>query len=604
MVLLLWLQVPPLVAFGLAAGYGLGHALLDVAGVVTLAAIALVARLPRRGREAAVTLGLLTCSAVLVHLWHGTTEAHFHYFVIVCVLALYEEWFPYLLALGYVVLQHGVMGTIDPDSVYAHPGNAIQSPWVWAAIHGGFIGAMAVASLVSWRLNEQVRDQLRHNEIQLTFQANHDALTDLPNRGRFEARLSDAIRRCARTGRGVAVVFADVDNFKVINDSLGHQSGDELLQAVAQRLAGVLRPQDVLSRFGGDELTAYVEGIDGEEEALAVAHRMAAAMRAPFMLGGVPRFLTASFGIAVTRDPAADPRALLRDADSAMYRAKERGKSRCELFDASMHRDAVERLELENGLRDALARAELRLEYQPEVCLRSGRVVAVEALLRWDHPQLGAISPARFVPIAEQTGLIVAIGAWVLCEACAQAAAWSRTTGTQVTVAVNLSPRQFGASDLGAVVRRALRDAALPPERLCLEITESAVMADPETAIDTLRTLKRVGVQLAIDDFGVGYSSLSHLRDLLPVDVLKVDRSFVERLGARAEDRAIVTAVVEMARALGLTTVAEGVEEPEQAALLAELGCDLAQGFHFARPQRPASVERLLGAEGAGELAA
>jgi predicted signal transduction protein with EAL and GGDEF domain len=332
---------------------------------------------------------------------------------------------------------------------------------------------------------------------------------------------------------------------------------------------------------------------------------MATALRAPFVLDGEQRFVTASFGIAIAgpHEPERSPEALLRDADAAMYRAKERGKARAEVFDTTMRRRAVERLELESGLRDALARGQLSVVYQPEVSLESGRIVAVEALLRWEHPVHGPISPARFIPIAEQSGLIVPIGAWVLREACRQAARWNAQQGGDgVVVAVNLSPRQLGATDLAATVRGALDGASLPPDRLCLEITESAVMADPDAAIESLHMLKGLGVKLAIDDFGVGYSSLSHLRELLPVDVLKIDRSFVDGLVLRGEDRAIVTAIVELARSLGVDAVAEGVESGEQAAVLRQIRCHVAQGFHFARPQTPADVAHLLDVARLGEL--
>jgi len=721
LLILLWAHVPALFAFALAQGNSVGHSLLEMVPIVSCAAIAHVGSLGRNWRAAAVTIGLLTCSAILVHLWHGTIEAHFHYFVMVVALAAYEEWFPYLLAFAYVVLQHGLMGTMDANSVYDHGDDDARSPWLWAAIHGGFIAALGFASMATWKANESVRGHLRASERrfhrafqdapigmalldvdggfldvnrglvektgyareefaelrlwdlceehlrvehrgqwppsedlrdleygfarkdgsvgwglwsftrmldddgavqgwvmqildltkrkqveqELEHNAHHDPLTDLPNRTQLATRLQEALDRGAADGSGVAVIFVDLDNFKVINDSLGHEAGDRLLRNVSERLRRVLRPEDLLARFGGDELAVCIERVDDAERALRVADRMATALRAPFVLDGEQRFVTASFGIAIAgpHEPERSPEALLRDADAAMYRAKERGKARAEVFDTTMRRRAVERLELESGLRDALARGQLSVVYQPEVSLESGRIVAVEALLRWEHPAHGPISPARFIPIAEQSGLIVPIGAWVLREACRQAARWNAQQGGDgVVVAVNLSPRQLGATDLAATVRGALDGASLPPDRLCLEITESAVMADPDAAIESLHMLKGLGVKLAIDDFGVGYSSLSHLRELLPVDVLKIDRSFVDGLVLRGEDRAIVTAIVELARSLGVDAVAEGVESGEQAAVLRQIRCHVAQGFHFARPQTPADVAHLLDVAQLGEL--
>jgi EAL domain-containing protein (putative c-di-GMP-specific phosphodiesterase class I) len=285
-----------------------------------------------------------------------------------------------------------------------------------------------------------------------------------------------------------------------------------------------------------------------------------------------------------------------------MYRAKELGKARCEIFDASMHERAVERLDLEGGLRGAIERDELRLLYQPQVEIASGQIVGAEALLRWEHPERGLVVPPVFIPIAEQTGLIVPIGTWVLREACAQAATWAASTGRRLSVAVNVSPRQLAEDDFPAIVAEALADHDLPPDLLCLEITESAVMADPDAAADVLARLKALGVHLAIDDFGTGYSSLGQLKALLPVDTIKIDKSFVDGITSGGEDRAIIDAVLRLASGLGLAALAEGVETSEQARELLDLGCALSQGYHFARPQRPADFERMLEIDRLGEL--
>jgi EAL domain-containing protein (putative c-di-GMP-specific phosphodiesterase class I) len=300
----------------------------------------------------------------------------------------------------------------------------------------------------------------------------------------------------------------------------------------------------------------------------------------------------------------ADPEELLRDADAAMYRAKELGKARCEVFDMSMRERAVERLDLEGSLRGALDRGELKMLYQPQVELSTGRIMGAEALIRWYHPERGLIVPPAFIPIAEQTGLIVPIGAWVVEESCRQAAKWAATADRELSVSVNVSPRQLAAGDFPMIVENALETTGLDPRLLCLEITESAVLADPEAATYALERLKSLGVRLAIDDFGIGYSSLAQLKALLPVDTIKIDKSFVDGLNNNSEDTAIVDAVLRLAAGLNLSAVAEGVETSEQVEALIALGCQLSQGFHFARPQPPEELERLLTIDTMGELAA
>jgi predicted signal transduction protein with EAL and GGDEF domain len=367
---------------------------------------------------------------------------------------------------------------------------------------------------------------------------------------------------------------------------------------VADRLSSVLREGDVVARFGGDEFTILLRDVVDEEHALQICERLAAALKPPVVLDGEQRFLTASLGLTVTGPRESSPDELLRDADAAMYRAKAQGKARCALFDDALRSEVVERLDLETGLRHALDRDELRLVYQPEVDLTTGRIVAVEALLRWAHPVHGIVSPAKFIPIAEQSGLIVPIGAWVAREACAAAARWRQTpAGEDLTVAVNLSPRQLGSVDLLDDIALALDEAGLDASALCLEITETALMADVRSATEMLQSLKSLGVRLAIDDFGIGYSSLMHLKKLLPVDLLKIDKSFVDGLMDHGADRAIVAAVINLAAALGVDAIAEGVETREQAAALRSMSCGLAQGYHFARPVAPEEIAALLSAQ-------
>jgi diguanylate cyclase (GGDEF)-like protein/PAS domain S-box-containing protein len=431
-------------------------------------------------------------------------------------------------------------------------------------------------------------------ELELSHAALHDTLTGLPNRALFLDRLGLALRRTERRSGSVAVLFCDLDRFKIVNDSLGHDAGDRMLVDVASRIGAALRPADTVARFGGDEFTILCEDIAGEIEAATIAQRIVDVFREPFLLEDGEVFLATSLGIAIARgtdDRGAD---LIRDADAAMYRAKERGKGRYEIFDEAMRADAVARLETESALRRALERGELLLHYQPEVDLETGTVAGYEALVRWEHPVRGLLGPSAFIPLAEETGLIVAIGEWVLREACTEAARWAGLTPQPLTLSVNLSARQLAQHDLVAMVRRAMAETGTDPSTLCLEITESAVMESGTATTAQLRALKSLGVRLAIDDFGTGFSSLAHLRRF-PVDVLKIDGTFVHGLGREPQDASIAAAVISLAHALGLTTVAEGIETAEQLAILTQLGCDRGQGHLFARAQPPAEAIRLVG---------
>ena len=571
--LLLWLHVPVLALFGLARGMG-GHVLADVALLSGFALAAGSSHLSRSVRSIAGSTGLVTCSALLVHIWDGTIEAHFHFFVVVSLLMLYQDWVPFLIAIGYVVVHHGLMGAIAPDSVFSH-GEAQTRPWLWALVHGGFVLASATANLVSWRANEQL---LR------------DPLTGLPSRLVLHDQLQLALERARRQGTAVAVLFIDVDRFKVINDSLGHATGDRVLRVVSERLRSSARGSDVAVRFGGDEFVVVCENLDGPDAALAIAERLGALLRMPVPIDGRAHVLTVSVGVSVTSDPDRSPEDLVRDADTAMYRAKERGKDRCELFGAEMLADVTQRLEVEAGLRGALERGELRLHYQPEVDLESGCVHAVEALLRWQHPERGLLAPGEFIAVAEDTGLIVPIGAWVVREACRQAVAWG---GPPVEMRVNLSARQLRDPGLTDVVRGALDQTGHPGRGLCLELTESMLMQDLGRCSAVLAELRALGVKLALDDFGTGYSSLAYLRDL-SVDRLKIDRSFMPELAERPAEQTIVASIVGMARGLGLPVTAEGIETAEQLERVRALGCDAAQGFLLARPAAPEEVAELL----------
>jgi diguanylate cyclase (GGDEF)-like protein/PAS domain S-box-containing protein len=714
----LWAHVAVLPVFSLLRGFRFEAAVGSAAPLVLAAVAGSLPAASRRARSVAVVFGLLTASAVLVNAWGGQIEGHFHYFVMIAVIALYEDWVPFGLAIGYVVAEHGTLGALSSHSVYDHGGN----PWVWAAIHGFFVLGAVAASVTTWRLNEDMRarmgeavmgaretserfrlafesgasgmalvapdgrflkvnralremvgyreDELlaltfhqithpddlvadvdqqrallegatdiyetekrylhrdgrevwvqlgvsavrsedgtlryfisqlhdvtrrRRVEQELAHRALHDPLTGLPNRPLFLDRLRHALVRMRRHPGALAVLFVDLDRFKLVNDGMGHSVGDAVLIEAARRLCEAARADDTVARFGGDEFTILCEGAD-EESAQLVARRVLDAFADPFVHEGREFHLGASLGVRVNDLPTATPDALLRDADLALYAAKEHGRGRYELFSSESAMLGRDQLAAEHALRLALRNGELCLHYQPEVDLASRRIVAVEALVRWRHPQRGLVPPGEFIPAAEQSGLIVPMGEWVLREACAQFSDW-RSRGIvdlDVRVAVNVSARQLSDPQLPGTVAAALTAAQLDPAVLCLEITESAVIHDTDVALANLHALKAQGVLIALDDFGVGFSSLSQIRDLPPVDIIKVDRSFTAGLGTSDSDGAVVNAVLSLARSLGLTAIAEGVETEDQLAALCGLGCEVGQGFYFAYPQPPDDVARVL----------
>ncbi len=440
-------------------------------------------------------------------------------------------------------------------------------------------------------INTDITDRKRA-EAALEHQALHDALTGLPNRSLFRARLERALEHAERGKRRVAVFFLDLDNFKVINDSLGHQAGDDVLIEVAQRVRGCLRAYDVVARFGGDEFTVLLDEIEVESESELVADRILEALRAPIRVGDRDVFVSASLGMALSTPRQSRPDSLLRNADVAMYQSKSNGKARHSLYDGRLQKLAMERLELETDLRQALELDQFELHYQPILSLDDGRVAEVEALIRWRRPGFGLVYPTSFVSVAEETGLIAPIGRWVLREACRQAAEWSRDSA-ELVMSVNLSARQFRDPGLLGDIERTLRETGLAAPLLKLEITESVAIDDVETTLGKLQALKALGVQLAIDDFGTGYSWLGYLKRF-PVDALKIDRSFVQGMGQDSQDAAIVQSVVALARTLHLSVIGEGIESPAQAAHLRELGCDRGQGFLFARPQPAEAIGALL----------
>ena len=516
-----------------------------------------------------------------------------------------------------------VVGDSHDDPLFASyrelmDDNGLRSCWstpILASSDGRVLGTFAVywpEPCEPTAADRAVVDNLVHlgaiaierkaSEEQLEFQAHHDPLTGLPNRALFLEFLTLALARARRKRNGTAVLFLDLDEFKNYNDSLGHDHGDELLVAVGRRLKGVLRPGDTLARFGGDEFTVLCEdlgGPDAKQHAIDVAERLLVALKTPFLPAGEERFLSASVGIALASGSREQPEDLLRDADAAMYRAKERGKARWELFDERMRARARERLETESALHRALERNEFRLFYQPIVSLAEARYVGVEALVRWQHPERGLVAPQDFVTLAEETGLVIPLGAWVLADVCRQYGEWRRDARVDpnLTVSVNLSAKQISHPGIVETVEETLARSTLPAANLCLEITESVLLDDTGPALKTLRELKDLGVMLSMDDFGTGYSSLGYLKRF-PIDAVKVDRSFVDGLGSDAEDSAIVAGVVSLGRALALTVVGEGVETEGQLTALVELGCDQAQGFFFSPPRPADDIVALLAGRG------
>jgi diguanylate cyclase (GGDEF)-like protein/PAS domain S-box-containing protein len=446
---------------------------------------------------------------------------------------------------------------------------------------------------------EDITKNKRHEEA-LAHQAMHDPLTGLPNRTMLRRELA-TILNGRRAGDGsAALLFFDLDNFKLINDSLGHTAGDALLVSVAHRLSKRLRAGDIMARFGGDEFVVLCKGVDSEPEAMKVAERMLRELSEPFDLDGNEVQATASVGVVLADDPDATADTLVRDADVAMYQAKESGRARCAIFDEDARQAMHARLMLANGLRRAMERDELSLAYQPVVDLGTGRVASAEALLRWTHPTRGPVPPAELIELAEETGDIMAVGAWVLRRACAQLAAWRMLAphAAPQYVSVNLSAHQLRHGGFVDLVSEALSTAGLKPADLCLELTESVLMTDSAAHIGALAALRDRGVLLAIDDFGTGYSSLAYLKRV-PVDFLKVDRHFVAGLGGKGGDAPIVSAIVQMARALGLPVVAEGVETREQLDFLVGLRCAYAQGYLLGRPMTADSFAAQLLADGA-----
>jgi diguanylate cyclase (GGDEF)-like protein len=577
--LVMALGVVVLAAFNLA--HGDEYTLSNVSFFLVLAALFALNRAGHVTGAGLLTVALLTAGSLYLLSTDDTLKTTFIAMCIPVLLAsfLIVPWSGFLITTMLIV---GYM-TIDittPDNI------GIVDSGDYPALLA-LVVVSSIAYMLSSSLNRAYEETRR--------QALHDSLTGLPNRALFTNRLQQSIDRKSRESDTSAVLYMDLDQFKIINDSLGHETGDRLLIEVSRRLRSCLRPGDTAARLGGDEFTILLDDISGPADAVRVAERVAEELREPFRLGEHQVFVTTSVGIALNDSAGVSPNSLLRNADVAMYDAKKEGKARYKIFDPGMHAKAIRRLEMENELRRAITQEELRIHYQPKVSLDTGEIVGMEALVRWDHPEQGLINPNEFIPLAEETLLINPLGRWVLQEACRQAREWRRRYPdfSDLVMSVNLSVRQFQQPNLISELSEVLEETGLDPCGLQLEITESVMTDDAEYAVDLLQKLRILNVQLGLDDFGKGYSSLTSLRQF-PLDDLKIDKSFVEGIGQNVQDTAIVQLMVDLAHTVGMQVVGEGVERAEQLTRLREMGCDLAQGFYLSRPLTSEEAEALL----------
>ena len=568
------LQTIGVLCFGVHRGVG---ALGAAAQASVVGSVALGARFCRAGRayrSGFATISLLTASSMLVYQADGATEWHFHFFVMIGLITLYQDWVPFFVAILFVVVHHGLVGWIDPTGVFGADA-AGKVLWKVALFHVGFIFAAAAVHVAAWRLSEA--------------QGATDPLTGLPNRLGF----TDLVDHLAHRHDEVAVLFIDLDGFKQINDGLGHDAGDEVLGRIGSRLREMLRSGDHAARLGGDEFAVVVSDVD-PDEASRIAERLLIVISQTILLDGRGREvqIRASIGIAIG-DSTISGVDLLRRADIAMYGAKSDGGERWALFDRAVEQQHHERAEFTNDLRIAIKQSQFRLVYQPVVDLASGEIEGVEALLRWSHPVLGDVSPARFIPVAEESGSIVEIGEWVLDAALAQLAAWTADGLASLTMAVNVSTRQLDEPGFCERVLGRLRAHHIAPFRLTLELTESVLVTNLDQMSARLDELRAAGVRVAIDDFGTGYSSMSYL-SRLPIDIVKIDQSFVQRLATSTTEAALVRSIIELASSLNLGIVAEGVEEHAQADVLRRLHCSTGQGYLWSRPVDPALIPGLV----------
>ncbi len=570
------IQALCLAAYPLLWEHSISGAAFVIAIVATPAVLGMSTQPSRRLRTASVTVSLMFASATLVDLCDGLTEAHFHFFVMVGVVALYQDWTAFGVCIATTVLDHAVMGTVAPHTVFA---NADQwaHPVRFAIIHGGFVLAASVTHLIAWRANEE--------------QELSDPLTRLPNRTAF---LESLDRRLAERRHVISVLFVDLDDFKSINDSGGHHVGDLALLEAGQRMRHIVREGDLVARLGGDEFAVLIRG--DAFNAAEIGRRISQALQFPMVTDGREVFIKASVGVVDTELSGSRESAdLLRGADLAMYLAKSYGKNQVVTYTAEVDRIVRERAELASDTRHALPGGQFAVHYQPLVRGADGHLIGVEALLRWNHPTRGLISPTEFIPIAEETGEIKAIGAWVLATACEQVVRWQQTMAgcADLELAVNLSPVQLRDPDFLEVLTTSINRSGLPARSLTLEVTEGMLLQDLGLARRQLDAARTLGVRVAIDDFGTGYSSLSYLSKL-PADQVKIDMSFITELGRDPSAAALVKGIIDMAGALNLDVLAEGVEEHHQQQILNQLGCRYSQGYLYSKPLTAEACGRYL----------
>jgi len=579
--------------FAVARGYPLGHGVLEASVPAAMAAMAASRRLPRVVRASLAAVGLMVESAIAVHLSAGVIEAHFHFFVMIPIVALYESWVPFGLAVGFVLFQHGIVGTLASSAVYNHE-SALEHPWRWAGIHAVLFGSACLGALVNWRLHERARGVMN----QLTRATERDPLTMLPNRVGLKRFGQERIA----LGEPLSLLLVDLDGFKDVNDTLGHAGGDLLLALVGERLGSALGDDDVLGRLGGDEFVVVLTG-RGPEGAQTVADRLRHTLTMSFSVAGMVLHVDASVGISSWSPPAAEQppgdtadlimTELLRQADVAMYVAKL-SRSGTAAYEIAQDREMHRRLSFISESRRAIEHDQLVVHFQPKVCLPGGEPCGFEALLRWQHPQRGLLLPEELIHSAEKTALIDRLTTVVLRKALAAVREW-HAAGIFQGVSVNISPYSLTNPQLLQTVDRLLREYDVDSHWLCLEITEDPLIVDEDGGLSALRELKQRGLRIAIDDFGSGYSSMSYLQRL-PADELKIDRSLIDGLGVHRlllpprqpaptdYALAIVQSTIELGHNLGLRVVAEGVDSAETLATLTSLGCDEVQGYLIARP--------------------
>ncbi|MDY7105787.1 MAG: bifunctional diguanylate cyclase/phosphodiesterase [Actinomycetota bacterium] len=569
--LVMWLHLPALWAFGLVRGLPWYHVLADLAPIALGAGGASLAHLSRRWRSSFASLGLFAGGAASVHLAGGAIEAHFHFFVIVAMLALYNEWQPFLLGVLFIVVEHGLVGILAPDAVYAHAA-AQRDPWSWALIHGGFVMAAVLVHVGSWSLSEQL--------------AYRDPISGAANRTLLDRRLARAVEDARRSGGDASVLVVDLDGYRGLTDLRGDAVADALLVEIADRLRATVEPSDTVARMGSDEF-AVVFPATGAEAAEACGRRILAALAAPYTIADSTVVVGACAGLATAEAGTGTALGVLRNAEIALRIARVQGRGSLVTFDRRMGDDAASLAELQVDLAGAVDRDELELHYQPIIDLADGHIVGTEALVRWQHPVRGNVSPGEFIPLAEQSELICGIGRWVLREACRQSVTWGHELGLDgLHVAVNVSARHLGSESFVDDVLGTARSTGLDPSRLVVEITEGVVVHDGLDAVDKLVRLRTAGVRIAIDDFGTGYSSLAYLQRF-PFDILKIDRCFVSGLTVERAGQSLARVVAGIGDILGIEVIAEGVEDEDERDALQTLRCELAQGFLFSRP-RPA----------------